>query len=224
MHFLEAYCIVHDYAGAVGTERKSMLIPYSSVKHSTQELLDAFVIFFGHMVLWNTRTKEQYEQYLTILHSIYFIVPDETFRLIEANAEILEKAEKSTIFRMMNKKAVETAETSRIVEAQLLSDASEKYFNHIKQIDFGAVVIAFQDLKQQYIKTPEVDREDFGIFMDEYIEKVYSYTSYKKPCKEDYSCFWRFEYMRELLEDFDSLSPVAKKVYLQYKGLIMNSK
>ena len=223
MHFLEAYCIVHDYAGAVGKERKTMLIPYSSVKHSTQELQDAFVIFFGHMVLWQTRTLEQYEQYKILVKFIHFIVPDETYNLIEANEGILEKAEKSAMYRIMNKNSIKTAEMAQRMEAQLLADASEKYFNSIKQLDFGAVVISFQDIINKHNSVPKEKRLAFEFFMDEYIEKVYSYTSQKKPNDEDYSCFVSFDMMRRWLKDFNNLAPVAQKVYSEYRGLILNS-
>ena len=224
MHFLQAYVIVHDFCGAFAKERKTMLIPYSSVRHSTQELMDAFVIFFGHMVMFNTRTKEEYEQYKIMVKFLYFVVPDDTYNLISANAEILEKAEKSSVFRMMNKNAIKTAEASRRMEMQLCADASQKNFDRINILDYGAAIMDFQDLKQKYFQIPKEKREDYGIFMDEYIQKVYSYTSYKTPSNEDYSCFWSFDSMRDFLKDFDSLAPVAQKVYSEYRGLILNSR
>ena len=67
-------------------------------------------------------------------------------------------------------------------------------------------------------------RKDFGLFMDDYIAYVYSKTSQKEPNKEDYCCFWSFDEMRKLLNDFDGLAPVAKKVYSEYRDYIMTKK
>ena len=224
MHFLEAHKIIHEFAGAVGRERNTMLIPYSWVQHTDQELIDAFVIFFGHMVIWQTRTNEEYEKYHMIIWQIYNIVPDEIYELTNDAGDIVKKADQSFIYKFANRKKVELAQKAKLTEFRLVQEGQKANDERVKRIDLGALVGEFQDFKMQYFNQTEEMRKDFGLFMDDYIAYVYSKTSQNEPNKEDYCCFWSFDEMRKLLNDFDGLAPVAKKVYSEYRDYIMTKK
>ena len=125
MHFLEAHKIIHEFSGAVGRERNTMLIPYSWVNHSDQELIDAFVIFFGHMVIWQTRTNEEYDKYRILLMQIYNVVPDDMYDLINDAKEVLEKADNSVLYKIINRKKLELAQKANKVEWDLIREGNE---------------------------------------------------------------------------------------------------
>ena len=66
MNFIEAHMIVHDYGGALakGTNRNALIFrPNSYLKNTKDEIIDAYKIFYAHMIFFNTRTQEEYEQY-----------------------------------------------------------------------------------------------------------------------------------------------------------------
>ncbi len=221
MHFLEAHKIVHEFAGAIGRERNCMLIPYSWVNRTDQELIDAFVIFLGHMVMWQTRTNEEYDKYRILMMQIYNVVPDDMYnQIVDAN-KILEKADHNPIYKIANRQKIEAAEKIHRTEMELAISGHKQHEARVKRIDLGALVGEFQDYKMNYANSPKETRKEFDFFMDDYIQLVYGKTSYKEPSSEDYCCFWSFDDMRKMLEDFDGLAPVAKKVYSEYRDYIM---
>ena len=43
------------------------------------------LLFFGHMVLWQTRTNDELKSYMVVLTFITYVIPDDIFELIEAS-------------------------------------------------------------------------------------------------------------------------------------------
>lgn len=224
MHFLEAHTIVHEFAGALGKNHKYMFIPYSWVNHGEQELIDAFIIFFGHMVLWHTRTNKELDRYMEILMFITFVIPDDLFELIEDSEDVMEKAKRNVLYKIINKSRVENANKVAKIKYRLTKEAIAAYKQRIETIDYGKIIDEFQGYIFKYRNEPEETKKEFDLFMDDYIALVYSKTSFKEPKDEDYSCFCSFDYMREMLDHFDDLAPVAKRVLGAYKGYICNNR
>ncbi|MGI6731451.1 MAG: hypothetical protein ACOX5F_06130 [Anaerovoracaceae bacterium] len=85
MNFLDAHKIVHDYSGAVGrgADKDALMFrPISYLPTDKDKIIDAFKIFFAHMILFNTRTQEQYEQYYTCLSILKWFVKDEYYETV----------------------------------------------------------------------------------------------------------------------------------------------
>ena len=224
MHFLEAHKIVYEFAGAVGRENKSMLIPYSWINYREQEIIDAFIIFFGHMVLWQSRTNEEYRKYFLLFPKINSVISDDLYKLIIDAKIIVEKSEKNILYRMFNRRKLESANLTINIESDLIKKGFDAYEKRIETIDFGAIIGDFQSFVMEYIDKPENERKSFDLFVDDYIYYVYSKTSYKEPEDIDFTCFRSFEDMRNLLDDYDNLTPMAKAVYSEYRGDIISKR
>jgi len=86
MNFLDAHKIVHDYAGAMGkgADNDALLFrPLSYIPHQDKDkVIDAYKIFYAHMIFYNTRTQEQYEQYDMILDQLKFFIPDDIYNSV----------------------------------------------------------------------------------------------------------------------------------------------
>ena len=70
MNLLDAHIIVHiKYAGALANHRPGkydlLFRPYSDYgsDFDKRSIVDAFKLFYSHMILFNTRTNQEFEQY-----------------------------------------------------------------------------------------------------------------------------------------------------------------
>ncbi len=64
MNFLDAHKIVHDYTNVVAalkTKPDEIAMRASLLKNTKDEIIDAFKLFYAHMFLFNTRTKDEFE-------------------------------------------------------------------------------------------------------------------------------------------------------------------
>ena len=223
MDYIEAHQIVHRYTAAASRNSGTLLIPYSWVENSDQELIDAFVIFFGHMVVWETRTNEEYQSYKNLIKNIYMIVPDSTYKVVVDAKEVLEKAQKSSIFRFGNRQLIENAKTAEKMEMQLISDGWDRNVARIERIDFGELVKLFQQyVGEFYKKYPDFTEEQFEDFLEDYVFYVYEFTSFKKPAEEDFPVFLSIEKMKEYAERYSEMTPLWKGVYEKYQNYILN--
>lgn len=61
MNFIEAHMIVHDYGGALakGTNRNALIFrPNSYLKNTKDEIIDAYKIFYAHMIFLTLEPKK----------------------------------------------------------------------------------------------------------------------------------------------------------------------
>lgn len=222
MHFIEAHRIVHSFAGAI---KKSTIGFYTSEMvegRSEQELYDAFTIFLGHMVLWNTRTNDECNQYLLLLRSVPNRIPRNEFEAIKASDAIIKRAESDRLYAITHRQQIKKAEIIEINATDILIQKYETYTKRVEQFDYGKYiqncVKLVKDIKSSY------EEENFEFFMDDYIQFVYSNTSFRVPRDEDYASFWSFDVMRKLLAQPNSLAPAARSVFAENKEYILCSK
>ena len=80
MNFIEAHDIVIKFSKAISESDNSMtFIKYSSVKETTDRLYDAFIIFFGHTIAFNTLSIDNLQNYLFMAQTIQNVVDDDTY-------------------------------------------------------------------------------------------------------------------------------------------------
>lgn len=223
MHFLEAHKIVHEFGGALA-KSKCGFIPYSSIKYSKQAIYDAFVIFFGHMVLYGTREPKMVDQYMTILTFVPNLINDESYNDILQSNAVLDKAKESSIYRLFHKNEIENAEICQRMRCELALKCHQEYTNRARKFDYGAFIDKCVTMKKRWKSVLEVRGEDFNSFWNSYIEYVYSCTSQKHPYNESYALFLPFDALREQLNRIDELEDFEKEIYSEYRDYILNSK
>jgi len=84
MNFLDAHKIVHEYCGAVAKSKETNSLMYISKSFlpftfDEQTIIDSFKIFFAHMILYSTRTSEEYEQYKIMSNLMNYFVDNDVY-------------------------------------------------------------------------------------------------------------------------------------------------
>lgn len=222
MHFIEAHRIVHSFASAIGSSRIGFYTSEMVDGCSEQELYDAFTIFFGHMVLWNTRTNEECNQYIILLRSVPNRIPKNDFELIKASDEIINRAQIDKLYAITHKQQIKKAELIEINATEILMQKYETHKQRVQQFDYGKYIQDCVKLVND-IKTSDKE-EKIEFLMDDYIQFVYSNTSLRVPKDEDYASFWSFDFMRKLLAQPNNLAPTARRILVENKEYILRSK
>lgn len=222
MHFIEAHRIVHSFAGAIGNSAIGFYTSEMVQGRSEQELYDAFTIFFGHMVLWHTRTNEECDKYLILLKFVPNLIPQNDFKSFEASAVIVRKAKKDKLYAITHKHQIKEAELIELKAAKLLDQRYETYKRRVQQFDYGEYIQHLEKLVKD--RKYHYKEAEFEFFMDGYIQFVYSNTSLRVPRDDDYASFWSFDFMRKLLEQPNNLAPTARRIFAENREYILSSK
>lgn len=222
MHFIEAHRIVHSFAGAIGNSKIGFYTSEMVQGRSDQELYDAFTIFFGHMVIWRTRTREECDKYLMLLHWVPNRISEDDFASFKASSTIVERAKRDKLYAITHKRQVKEAEAIELKAAELLVQMYEVYNQRVQQFDYGDYLQNLVKLVQD--RSNHCKEQEFEFFMDDYIQFVYSNTSLRVPNDEDYASFWSFDFMRKLLAQPNNLAPIARRIFIENKEYILSSK
>lgn len=93
MNFLDAHKIVHEYDGALGKGHKNGFFATSSLpfEFDKDRIINAHKIFFAHMILYQTRTPEQFNIHMACLHNIEMFEPNEEIVKLEQLKKLADK-------------------------------------------------------------------------------------------------------------------------------------
>ena len=107
MNFLDAHKIVHGFADAVaeGCEDKDdffISVDKLHFHYDKDLIVSAFQIFISHMILYKTRTKEEFEQYKVVyMSNISRFMPYNEILKFRKYSKII--GNKNFIYKILNK-------------------------------------------------------------------------------------------------------------------------
>ncbi len=217
MNYIQAHKILTDYRNAIANATNNSLtfIAYSTVNASSQEVYDAYVIFLGHMVLYNTLTNEQYQLYISLLPFVPNIIPDTLYNQIVNDNKLVYDTDK--LFHLLNKRKIGEAKKRIAAYMDLLFERNHRHHERIKEFDYGQFVTEMQKLKQEFLDS---DGSYSNAFYRKYVDIVYKYTSMKAYTEEDFCLFSPFKYMLNRLSDCDD--SFERDTFLKYKNYILS--
>ena len=219
MNFIEAFEIVGKYSNAIACNKgSSTFIRYSAVGETTDRIYDAFIIIIGHAVAFNNILTEKMKNYLFISQFIQNIVYDNTYEKAEKSMNIITNA--NSFDKIFRKKEIENAKCTFELCMNIISNRYETFHNSNNVIDFNIFLSELIDMKKYYVNNQ--DKMEFNDFFNDYIAKVYSYTTQKYYNDVDYILFAPF---RVLKDKMLSSTGDDKKIFEKYKNIILeNSK
>ena len=216
MNFIESHIIVHNFVDLTVNymnENSLLFMPKSKINADIPSIYDAFIIFFGHSIFWETRTHEQLEKYLSLTRFVEFITDDNTYQSIINDNKLIYNTK--GLQAILKKKEIENAKKRRSAYTKLCSNCIEKSQNALNNINYTSLLTYFESAKKVLY---EHSNGDFSIEdIVKYIKYVYSFASIELNPQEDFFFFTTFEQMR---------TDIIKKhsaFYERYKNYIMNA-
>lgn len=221
MNFIEAHKIVHDYGSALakGTDKNALIFrPNSHLNNTKDEIIDAYKIFYAHMVLFNTRTQKEYEQYEACRKFLNHFVDDALYNLVIENERFLSK---NSLFQNANE--IEEAKQLQKQYMDAISDSISKGYyrnDEMKKFFNDAQEIALK-FKAGISKLDLNDEKDFGQYTNDinsYAFLIYAIANIDLHAN-DLDFFFPFP----LLQRFCKV-PQYKDVFGKYSNYIVNNR
>lgn len=215
MNFIEAFDIVNKYNDVIATKGGcTPFIRYSSIRETTDRLYDAFIIFYGHTVAYNTVSPQQLQNYLFISQFIQNIVDDDVYELAESSMSYLNNLK--TFDKLFRKKDIADAESRFNLCLNIATNRYNTFHNSENAIDFNVYVSKLVEMKQYYVANQDI--LNFNDFLEQYLDTVYSHTTQKTYDDGDYMLFRPFKVLKN-----DVLTATGKdaEFYQKYKNTIM---
>ncbi len=177
MNFIEAHMIVHDYGGALakGTNRNALIFrPNSYLKNTKDEIIDAYKIFYAHMIFFNTRTQEEYEQYENCRKFLNYFVDDVLYNLVIENEKFLSK---KRLFK--NRKKLDEANQLQQQYMDAISASFSKGYYRNDEIEkfFSDAQSIALNMKPRISNLDLNDEHDF----EEYFDTINAYAAIIYP-------------------------------------------
>lgn len=211
MNFLDAFKIVDGYEGALAKKspyKEDVFHPFSDLPYPYDKdlIISSFQIFFAHMILYQTRTPEQFDQYMITLKFISSFLPDEKIVHIR---NIKKLVTSKSIFISKDKKEKAQKEYGDIVINHFT-----KSYRYDDVVDY---VNDMQAFKNDHVLPNIKENEDINPIIENYIRKAYERA--KIEYLDEYRFFFRsFNTLRQNIND-----PKYAQIYLGYETLIENS-
>jgi len=225
MNFLDAHIIVHDYFGSLAKlpDAKALLFRRKSdLKNTKDEIIDAYKLFYAHMLFYCTRSQEEYVQYEMSREWLNcFVDDDKYFDVIRCN--ILVNESKSFFGKLKNHNALPQAqekinnylqESHDLLNDKYRYEEVDEYFDIMKK-KIDEIKEIFKDEEEAF---GEVSDKTFNEYSIDFF-----FTSYEKAHikvdETDIAFFYPFETLRNLIENPDSCN-----IYYKYKNYIKTHK
>jgi hypothetical protein len=211
MNFLDAFKIVHDYAGALAKKspyKEDVFHPYSDLpfQYDKDLIISAFQIFSAHMILYNTRTPEQSDQYMVALKFINTFLPDEEIIRVRKIKRLV--ANKSILVSRDKKEKAQIEYGDIVVNHFTTSYLYDDFFNYFNDMEA---------YKTNYVLPNINESEDITPIIENYIHKAYERADIEYL--DEYRFFFRsFDTLRKIKND-----PQYADIYSGYEALIEES-
>lgn len=221
MNYLDADNIVFDYESAMSLSKsvfRSGFIFGTNLrcKHDAETIFDAYIVYFGHMVLYNTCSKEEFNYHLRMLrfvpnileHSVY-----EKYSNADKTANTIEK--KGGLYKFFHEEEFKQADEIRKEMMVLMDECYKRFQAKTLEFDYGEFINnCVQKKREELQKNTGNDRRTF---INDYIDFVYSKTRAGKAVDEDYAAFKPYDLMYACIRYSENLPAAAKKIYTSSK-------
>lgn len=216
MNFIEAHKIVHDYCDAIGkpTDKNALLfrpISNCSFLFDKDQIIQAYKIFYSHMIFFGTRTQSEYTRYDMCLNELDHFVSDEIYNDVIRSVKI--STDKSRWNKIKNRKTIPVAKIRMEKYLQQSTD-NEGLLNTYRKKEVEEYFVKMQNIRVEVLD--ECMREnplEYKIkYLSEYCKRAYIYA--KEPFKEEYlRYYFSFDALRKLLFD-EQYKPFLQKYYV----------
>ena len=219
MNLLDAHIIVHiKYAGALANHRPGkydlLFRPYSDYgsdfdKHS---IVDAFKLFYSHMILFNTRTNQEFEQYQISLQYLDSFLPDNDMERVRKSAKIL--LDKSLRGKLLNASARDYAQR----EINYYNSIAFPPYSWADEMDlFLPQMLDYKKFWLQEYQQHKGDQNVFWQSVEQYCDQAYKLANIPQA-PNDKIFFAPFEQLRR-----DVLDSPFKELLTPYADYIMTT-
>lgn len=213
MNFLDAHKMVHDISGAFAKDvvhkddffRPLSLIPFDFDK---DKIVTAFQIYFAHMVLYQTRTPEQYEQYQVMYMNLNMFLPDE--EVIRIRKDTQWALRKGIFYNTFFKDKIAKAKDAYGDDISLWTDSG-----HYRMDDISNHTAKMQEYRREIVVPMTKNKEiDMDYIIELYVQKAYELAEVEYI--DDYFYFFHpFDLMRKHLN-----VPNFRGYYVGYEDYI----
>ena len=195
MNFLDAHRIVHGYIDAIANnENKDALMYYSKAflpfEYDKEMIINAFKIFFAHMILYGTRTPEQFDQYKIMANFINNFIDDDVYK------EIIYFKKISDGRKPNNKGKLELYNNAVNIKHRYMRDIGERMSNTYKEDLFFNFMTSMKEKRKTVAENIHTD--EYDKFLKDYMQECYNLIGFEAPAIE---FFYPFNLMRESLKD-----------------------
>ena len=215
MNFIDAHIITHNFIDAVVnymSEDSLLFLPQSKIQASIPEVYDAFIIFMGHSVFFDTRTHDELLKCVSLTRFIEYIVDDKIYNAVVSDNKLIYSSDK--LSSVLKKKKINEAKNRQSVYTKLLAECMERCHRVSMRFSFNKCLTSLENKKSQ------LSARSHGNFsvddIVEYINFVYSFSSQDANPREDYFYFTTFDSMRKDIQN-------GSKFYEHYKNYIMHA-
>ncbi len=203
MNFIEAHEIVHKYAEAIGKGHDGALLcrPISTLTNTPEEITIAHKIFLAHVIMFKTRTKEEFDKYITCYRFLPTFVDDDLYNKMIYLENITEK--KTLYYKLFHKSNIINARKEIAEYNSILAD-KYLYSDLRKDID-DFVINAEEAFYALYNKIKKNDRkmnsEEYFYLLENYCEKVYELIGVEECSESDILLFQDFNTLRDWIKN-----------------------
>lgn len=219
MNFLDAHKIVHDYGGSLSypPDKDALLFrPQSLLKNSKDEIFDAFKIFLAHTIMFNTRTQEQLDTYISTLTCLNCFVADSKYWDAIKSKQTANPSgfHKLTINRNQQEEARQRYSNYLKESVNLLNS-----YRSDEMDDFIVNVINEADRVREKLKAKKLEKAELLDTFNDYCCFVYKHANIDIQ-ENDVYYFRPFYYLRELIhdEDFSDLFKPYEEYLMNYES------
>lgn len=223
MNFIDAHKMVHDFAGVVGNgceDEDDYFLSIESIPFpfDKDRIVSAFQIFIYHMIFFQTRTKEQYEQYYVLYQAnIGRFLPRSEILKVRQYSKII--GNKNPIYKVFNK--------------QKIKMAGELYGNFMEQNAIGLNPYRIDNIFSTNLGEMQEYRKELAkkisTASDEVINDIYDHAIelYAKRTYEKANIEWKDDHFY-YFQKFDVMRNALNKglyedYYLKYKDYIFSN-
>ena len=223
MNYIEAHNICSNYidifANNLGIYRPISLLRKCGAS-SKKMVEDAMILFLAHAVLWNELSEQELEATQVLLLHLDNFVDDEFARQYSENFQVVQKANKSALYKIFHKRTVDAS-------MQYITQNTKMRLHDCSRVEDSLSHMA--DYKQN-IYTPKMKallQEEATISNDEYwrrfllliadfSDEVCNFSGISTE-PSDYYFFVSFELMHDWIDDEN-----VGKYYSKYREYILS--
>lgn len=220
MNIIEAHRIVHDYVDVVAQGTGEFSLAFRDcrlLKDDPWKIQDAYFVFYGHMILYNTRTQEEYEAYDMCLKMISYFVSGYRYDEIVETEKYLKTHKKN----LLNKNKYEKAEKER-------NDYLKILFDPVSNAIYGSIYGTIQEFfnQAQSLKSDLMVSMERGELLPEEVKHIYCNTLFNEKTitlgADGEELFEPFEVLQLILRE-GAENGMDISLYEKHRDYIMNN-
>ncbi len=219
MNLIEAHKIVHDYMQALATppEENSLFYrPISHLKNTKDEIVDAYKLFYAHMLLFGTRSQKQYQQYEIGRKFLSTFVRDEKYQDVIKCMQVINDGppQDNSLSFCKEKIKIYLTESAALMAHPYRGEEVEAYFARMQQ-EKAAIEQRWDAGRQT---EGRLSLRAYFLGCSDYCKKAYQAAGLPmQPTDAEY--FYPFEIMRELLQN-----PGLADIFSPYEEYILQNR